>query len=848
MRAVPLYKKSGMFWVPETSVYMQDYIPGIISFPLAKEFFKKHDWYLSQVRKLELTPDEFELEGMKVYPYEFAGGKDHLRVWVDRYGRSILGIEKIFEGKCLKILCRLSDPDVVAGVENELVLEIANDTGTAMRCSAFLSGFEGMDFVSPSQESFNIENNRSIKLEAKFVVRPETEVPDILRKQRRIKVNLTLNGELVPFEVGLHIRPLIEFESFPDSRLTLMPGTTGNLQINMFNNAKEHFKGNTLVIDENSQLSVSKTSIPVSIPPKSYSGFNVSIKTSEDQPTEAIPLRLYARGEIKGHEVRTKTETIYVKCLRPGGIITSTENRDSETVLVVENDELVARVQLRGALLEIIYKGCAQHRQAVALNGAFGVGPPFGFTRPVDYEYEFLRKPEEVELVLSASHPNKLGIKMMRILTFYPGVSLIKEQIKIVNMNLDVTYEINVRITEQTSGGNMFKMIVPLKNTLEQDMIMFPAPESDLPTEPQDYRESWVCFQSQAQGFSFGQIWSNEKLSKVRFGEQIIFAPEYTLGQVKPGQNICTSELYYLIDKGNWQTIRKKWQMLIEKKTHFEEEPAESRPLFDIHLVKTNFEYKAELKTALEVVNSRGKEVSGKILLVPPEGWRVIPSELAVTKVVCGCPFSVNVTLRIPPKAKPGVHSGLIEFQSDRQVTEFPLNMCLLSTTPKHSVSTAYAKEKGKRVVTVSNGLIRFKASAEFAGCLYFLSKEDEVNQLCSNFPNIGTRVFLQNYSGGIRELYLGKGLDFEKSKSHKEQYETEIVKDERWKGVKFSFKSEEQDEMKGLHGSISYLTLLSSNVVKIKREFNNHTSARFEFNSPFGYHQTLEETSKTTS
>jgi hypothetical protein len=158
--------------------------------------------------------------------------------------------------------------------------------------------------------------------------------------------------------------------------------------------------------------------------------------------------------------------------------------------------------------------------------------------------------------------------------------------------------------------------------------------------------------------------------------------------------------------------------------------------------------------------------------------------------------------------------------------------MCLLSTTPKHSVSAAYAKEKGKRVVTVSNGLIRFKASAEFAGCLYFLSKEDEVNQLCSNFPNIGTRVFLQNYSGGIRELYLGKSLDFEKSKSHKEHYETEIVKDERWKGVKFSFKSEEQEETKGLHGSISYLTLSSSNVVKIKREFNNHTSARFEFNS----------------
>jgi hypothetical protein len=128
--------------------------------------------------------------------------------------------------------------------------------------------------------------------------------------------------------------------------------------------------------------------------------------------------------------------------------------------------------------------------------------------------------------------------------------------------------------------------------------------------------------------------------------------------------------------------------------------------------------------------------------------------------------------------------------------------------------------------------LLKFKASAEFAGCLYFLSGEDEVNQLCSNFPHIGTKVFLQNYSGGVRALYLGEGFDFEKSKSHQEHYETKIIKEERWKGVKFSFESEEQEELKGLLGSISYLTLSSSNLVKIKREFKNHTSARFEFNS----------------
>ena len=128
MRAVPLYKKSGMFWVPETSVYMQDFIPGIMNFPLAREFLKKHEWYSSQVRGLDLVPDAFKIEEMEVFPYEFASGKDHLKVWVDKHGRCIAGLERTLDGKHLKIMCRLTDHKVIAGLEHELLVEIKNDT------------------------------------------------------------------------------------------------------------------------------------------------------------------------------------------------------------------------------------------------------------------------------------------------------------------------------------------------------------------------------------------------------------------------------------------------------------------------------------------------------------------------------------------------------------------------------------------------------------------------------------------------------------------------------------------------------------------------------------------------
>jgi GNAT superfamily N-acetyltransferase len=831
MRAVPLYKKSGMFWVPETGVYMQDFIPGIVNFLLAREFFKRHDWYSSQVRKLELVPDEFKLEGTEVYPYEFAAGEDHLKIWIDRHGRSIMGIDRAFGRERLRIVCRFKDPKVITGVEHELIIEIANDTGSSLQGSVFLSEFEGATFTSRPPESFEIANTKTLRLRAKVIVDPETEIPDISRKQKTIKANLMLNGELIPLEIGVHAYPLLEFKTFPES-MTLIPAAIGRIQINLFNNSKGHFKGKVYLIDESGRLSLDETTVPVDVPPENHSGFSVGIRIPDDQPTSAIPLQLFAQGTADGLAVKTQTEIAPVKCLRPGGIVSSIEKRNQENVVIVENDDLVAQVQLRGALLDIMYKGGTRGRSSVLLRGGFGVGPPFGFTKPVNYEYDIRRTAENLELALSGFHPDKPGVKMTRALTFYAGTTLIREQVTITNMHPDNTYDISVRIGGSTSVRNVFTMVVPLRDILEHEMVMFPVSESDLPQDPTSYKESWVCFESQAQGFSFGQIWSNEKLSKVRLGEQTLLTLEYTLGRVKPGQTACTSASYYVIDKGGWQTVRRKWQSLIQKKISVEDEPSKAKPLFNVRLAKNMLEAQGELKTQLEVVNARNKEATGRILLTPPQGWKIAPSEIDLPATATTNPFSAPISLEPPAKAALGVHSGSIELHTDRQVIRLPLDVCLLAATSKRRVSAVRHKEKGKRIVKVSNGLLTFKASSDFVGCLYFLASRGGPNHLYSNFPQIDTRVFLQNYSGGVRAVYLGEGFDFEKSKSHLEHYEAKIVEERRWKGVKFSFKSEEQKQLKGLQGSISYLTLPSSNLVKIRREFNNPTSARFEFNN----------------
>lgn len=828
MRAVPLYKKSGMFWVPETSVYMQDFIPGILTFPLAREFFKKYEWYSSQVRSLDLVPDEFKIEEMEVFPYEFAAGKDQLKVWVDKHGRSIAGLERTLDGKHLKIMCRLKDHKVIAGLEHELLVEIRNDTGITMHGSMFLSGFEGFEVTDHPRESFRVESGASLELKTKFKVSPQTEVPEASRKQRIVKASLVINGELIPFEVGVRILPLLELKTFPEA-MTVSPGTAGEIRVNVLNNSKERFKGSVFVVDEDNRLSLGKVAVPLDVAPKSHSGFGIGVKVDAAQPTSAIPLELRGRGKIKGEIVETREEQLCIRCLRPGTVVASVEKRENEKVVAVETNDLAAHVQVRGGYLNIAFKNPPFGWQNVWIRGGFGIGPPYGFVKPIDYSYEIVQKPEGLELVLSGLHPDKPGVKMMRVLTFYAGSALIKEQVKIINMNPAVAYDVNVRIGGQTSVRNLFRMFVPLKGVIQHETIGFPTSETDLPDDPKEFKESWVCYQDEAQDFSFGVVWSDEKMSKVRFGEQSLVTPEYKLGQVKPSETACTSDLYYVLERGSWQNVRRWWQSLVERKIHADVKRVESKPLFNVELADTVLYDRAELKTQLRVVNCRNKEASGVVVLTPPKGWQIVPSKFKVEKVMMNNPFTADVALVPSAQAGLGVHEGSICFSSDKEVVRFPLDVCLLSHVGKRSVSVTQMKEEGKAVFKVANGLLCFKASSEFAGCLYFLSKNDGVNQLCSSFPRVGTKVFLEHYTGGIRGLFLGDSFDFSRSKSHEESFDAEPIEDGLWKGVRFTFESNQEERIKGVLGSISYLTLPFSNVVKIIRRFENPTSASFK-------------------
>ena len=87
-RALPLYKKTGFFWIPGTDVRMENYLPLMLRLPWAKELLGDAHWYGCLKREITLEEDREEWEGRQVFRYRLERGEKSLEVVIDRAAKA----------------------------------------------------------------------------------------------------------------------------------------------------------------------------------------------------------------------------------------------------------------------------------------------------------------------------------------------------------------------------------------------------------------------------------------------------------------------------------------------------------------------------------------------------------------------------------------------------------------------------------------------------------------------------------------------------------------------------------------------------------------------------------------
>ncbi len=101
LRAMPLYKRTGFIWYPDTSVHMMNFIPGILN----QEFFVgliPDNWYEAFLPSITQEPDKMKFEGVEGFIYQFKIEQGILRVLIDAHAQKICGYELIDEHGKLK--------------------------------------------------------------------------------------------------------------------------------------------------------------------------------------------------------------------------------------------------------------------------------------------------------------------------------------------------------------------------------------------------------------------------------------------------------------------------------------------------------------------------------------------------------------------------------------------------------------------------------------------------------------------------------------------------------------------------------------------------------------------------
>lgn len=90
--AVPLYKKAGFIWVPETDVHMECYVPALLQRPEFMDFLDGKFWYDCHVRSTDIATDEERSpSGRRIFTYEFDNGEDKVQAEFDLSGRLLSG-------------------------------------------------------------------------------------------------------------------------------------------------------------------------------------------------------------------------------------------------------------------------------------------------------------------------------------------------------------------------------------------------------------------------------------------------------------------------------------------------------------------------------------------------------------------------------------------------------------------------------------------------------------------------------------------------------------------------------------------------------------------------------------
>jgi RimJ/RimL family protein N-acetyltransferase len=795
-KSVPLYKKTGLFWVPDTGVHMRNFVPGILTMPCAKAYFEAHDWYTTFQRELAQTEDDERWEGLKVYTYRWAGNGDMLTVWVDREARTVTAVET----NDFLAAAVATNLEPAKGMPTQIRWVIENKGDRPMHVSLIANG----------TESLQIEHRTAITLapgeraERQASVEVAVDAPDVQehKPSPTVRTLLIVDGEVVELATGMRPRAAVTVETDP-GYVTLFPGVAKMVHLQL-HNYQPHAIEATISLTPAPGLEADWTQRAISVPAKSYAGAPVTLRAAVGGVYGLQATAHFAGGKTSPHRLA-------ILSLGAGGVLADVGEKEAR----LENEWTRLILHRRGGGMDV---------RVPAENASLGggreyVGPPFWPTELDDKEFtiDVVREDGRVCAVMTAALDEHPGLILRREVTLGGGPLF---EVRSAWLNTGTRAQsIQIQFGSYFAQRERATITLPLAEGIVQSLLTeFPAAEEDISKKPEAFAERWLAVTS-AHG-TLGVIWGkgvveNEINAWAWMG---LLGPKLIC---EPQRWTPAGTLAFYAGPGDWRQVRSHARRLAGTDDALEPIPVVARAVYDARLEPSPLVTLDDRVTAtLTVDNLRARPMAGQARLATPEGMTADRCAFEIERVTMQEPFEQAIRVSLGPEAK--AYKATLSLCTQVFDAEMPLGAVRLGTHDPVSVS-----RKGD-TWAIDNGRTRYTVVPGFSGSLSAWV-EDGVDHLLSPYPEVGTFGWMSPWYGGLMPLALvHREMP---GKLGQETFTAQEVHapDARgipWAGVRVHCQME-REQLVGLALELDYLTVGQSNVLKLVYRIHNETTAR---------------------
>ncbi|MHA2296194.1 MAG: N-acetyltransferase family protein [Candidatus Hodarchaeales archaeon] len=770
LTAMPLYKKLGFNWVPETSVQMEGYIPLILSFPIFSKFWSKHpDWYSIFQKNLDQIPDEEKFNELDVFTYDFVTGDDRLTVWIDKNAKDILGFDLRLDGKNLKMYLDSSSCKVYRGV-NFPVKVIVESSNPINDLKIDLDLPDGIDVVK--QDSTTIDSR---VVEFNYSLSTGLTVPLHRKNEKSVATRFILNwnDQEVSLTLGLQVYSAIEITACNGSEALCSNHNPSNIDLLLKNNLEYGLQG-ILKIIEIENFNCHQLSYQIDLKGKEEKNVAVGIK---DLSTRGL---LSFKCEIEYTTINTdsvafssKTETtlLEIPLITIDGqyIVLNQKTREE---LVIYNGFNKYSCLLRGGELHFHLEG-SNFAQEQSL------GPPFGFDEfsRLIYDWEIEESESKKKLTLIGKSLERPGLSLVKEITFFTSSPLVHVKISLINDSDNNYSQLEMR-SNMYIRNNPHGLVhyIPIDESIVRfDVVVAPRGVTDIGTDPARFHESWIATVDHSTNTVSGCLWQHDdKLKEIRSSTSNFLSLDIAAG-IGPRLEKNITDFWLYCGPGSWKTIQQIWHKTVAPKRSKKEYLTPVRDIFDVEIIECKPIEGKEYELTIKMTT---------VLLMGIQGVVTCNSE-AVTFSTNNIDFNV---LKDEP------FSFTTRFNSKNQVSgsEIKLNILLTSINASISLATSFTlpfatdlskkiisrtKEEGYECYKWNHPLFQAVSVPDYSAGFVSMINQQDIPVLRKAFPEVKPSVFIPKDLGGIHfscaedtnQIIIGKSIISYKAREIKE-------------------------------------------------------------------------------